>query len=96
MRTIKARVEFEIPIIRHMSIECPDCHEWFIAEDISNNHIRDRFDANYSMYTCPLCGSEFGYLKDKSPFQDCDEIEFEECSTGLIYDKVKRKTERLE
>ena len=84
-RKIEARVEYEIPTIRHMSIRCPNCHKWFIAGDIANHYIGDRFDATSATYTCPLCKESFGkgYIED--------EYVFEECSTGLIYDGVIQK-----
>ena len=89
MRKIEARVEYEIPRIRHMSIQCPTCHNWFIANDVADKIISDRFDATTADYECPLCYEHFG--KDQS-----DEINFDECSTGLIYDKTKRKVEHWE
>ena len=96
MRTINAKVEYEIPTIRHMTIECPDCHEWFVANDIANDHISDHFDATRAKYVCPLCGAEFGYLKDQYPFTEQDEIVFSECDSSVIYDGVKQRVERWE
>jgi hypothetical protein len=78
------KVEYETPIIRSISIQCPECKKWFYQGDIAENHIKYSYEIESAEYKCPICDKYFGDYKDKPIIK--------ECSSDEVYkDIVKKK-----
>lgn len=59
MSKVKARIEYEITPIRHVAIQCPSCHSWFNAADLTQDILRDGVDVELAEYICGKCGKAF-------------------------------------
>lgn len=56
---INARIDYEPARICHIAVQCPDCKNWFNANDISNVHFSDDSDLEAANYLCPVCKLRF-------------------------------------
>lgn len=53
------RVEFEPRQIRHISVQCPFCYNWFMGEEITHDDLSHDYDIDIAEFKCPLCEKQF-------------------------------------
>lgn len=84
MSKVNVKVEFEIPPIRHIAVQCPHCKKWFYGNDISEKWLTYEYQLDHTNFLCPICHESFGY-------DDNDEIEISEVPYPEIYKDCKEK-----
>ena len=85
---MNVRVEYEIPQIRHVSVQCPRCFRWYDAREIANRGLIYEFDIRDAWFSCPVCGEEF------SAATSVGGIIIKECeSSAEVYDGCLHKKE---
>ena len=73
---INFRVEYEPALIRHASVECPECKKWFNARDISERAIHITAHLEWGSFVCPLCSRYFS-LSGERLFGAANIIEYD-------------------
>lgn len=81
------RVEYDITPIRHIAVQCPKCEKWFRGRDITESNLTDSCDVSWAVFTCPVCGEEFGGR------QHADKPNIEEVDYPKVYDGCLQKKE---
>ena len=77
------RVEYECTPIRHLSVQCPECKNWFYGFDICKKRVQFEYQLYDAECQCPVCGIEFE--------ADCN---IQECNSEEVYkDVMTKKTE---
>ena len=56
---INVRVEYECTPIRHIAVQCPECQNWFIGYDITDDELFYSHQIYQARFECPVCGKEF-------------------------------------
>lgn len=68
---MNARIEYEIPTIRHIAVQCPECKNWFEGREITSKSIHTNTDAKSAVYKCPICGFNFSGNFEKFNIKEC-------------------------
>lgn len=88
---MNVRVEYESTPIRHIAVQCPHCNKWFDGRDILNGDwmldLRYDYHINLATFACPVCGVEFGGLRNT------DKVNIEETSYPEVYEGCLRRKE---
>lgn len=58
-KKVKMKVEYERVPIRHLAVQCPDCKNWFMGDDIFYDHPNYSYELTNARCHCPKCGSDF-------------------------------------
>ena len=58
-KELNIRVEYEPTPIKHLSIQCPKCKNWFRARDITDSPINFQYQLYNLDCVCPKCEEEF-------------------------------------
>lgn len=58
-KKVNMKVEYESIPIRHLAVQCPDCGNWFLGNDIIEGDCRYNHQLYGAKCHCPKCGSEF-------------------------------------
>lgn len=78
---MRVRAEFEPRQIRHISVECPHCKNWFWGEDITEDRLNTVTELFLANFRCPICFEWFG----------TSDIEINECDFDEICKNVNEK-----
>lgn len=81
------RAEFESAPIRHISVQCPKCNNWFRGEDITNDDLRCELDINYAVFECPVCNKRFGGIQHADP-PKIKEVYYPDVYDGCLEQKI--------
>lgn len=77
---MNVRVEYEARPIRHISVQCPECLNWFHGRDITTDKLNFEHQIYSAQFECPVCGKIFGpdaynnYASLKIIECGCDEV----------------------
>ena len=76
------RVEYECAPIRHISVQCPSCGNWFFGCDVTNDDLLYSGDIYFAEFKCPVCDESFS--------EDCsiEEVSYPEVYDGCLKKKV--------
>ena len=85
MNKFNVRVEYELPPIRHIAVQCPYCHSWYRGYDITKDQLAYGYQVSLATFLCPKCDKVFGY-KTESVMDKEVEMEYPE-----IYEDVLEK-----
>jgi C4-type Zn-finger protein len=86
---INMKAEYEQPPIRHLSIQCPSCKNWFKAEDILDTSVAYESELYYADLCCPKCEFETTVSYCEYSIKECE-------SSKEVYENVLRKKESWE
>lgn len=64
--TINVKIVYEIPSIRHISVQCPRCGNWFNGQKIASERLKYRCQLDFAVFTCPVCHEDFGHTSRRS------------------------------
>ena len=84
---LNIRVEYEPTPIRHLSIKCPFCNNWFKKNDIAKNDIDYITDLTYDgEFKCPNCKKEFDSSDYELNIVECDNHNevYKDCLTKKV------------
>lgn len=59
VRNVAIKANFDPAPIRHLAIQCPECNNWFIGNDILENTIYYAYEISGSSCLCPKCNTSF-------------------------------------
>lgn len=86
---INMKAEYEPATIRHLSVQCPSCKNWFRSEDILDTSVSYESELYYAELFCPIC-------KLEETVSYC-EYSIKECNNSKeVYENVLRKKESWE
>lgn len=82
---VNVMIETEMTPIRHLAIQCPKCKNWFIGDDITEDHISHVEYIRGSNCECPKCEHLFSisYISNID-----DSAEFPEFYKNCLQKKV--------
>lgn len=72
-KKVNMKVEYDATPIRHLAIECPDCHFWFFGSDITKERCIYDYELKGAECRCPKCDSEFK-VDYESNIEESDEF----------------------
>lgn len=63
---INVKIVYELPSIRHISVQCPRCGNWLNGQKIASEKLMYRCQLDSAVFTCPVCHEDFGHISRQS------------------------------
>lgn len=83
VKNVKIKAEFDPSPIRHLAIQCPNCNNWFVGNDILYKQVMYEYEIKGNSFNCPICGTYVLISDDSKIEEDVDFPKF--------YDNCKKK-----
>lgn len=83
IKNVKIKAEFDLIPVRHLAIQCPNCKNWFVGNDILYNEVMYEYEIKGNSFNCPTCGAYIIISDDSEIEEDVDFPKF--------YDNCKKK-----
>ena len=83
IKDIRIKAEFDSRPVRHLAIQCPNCNNWFVGNDVLYNPVMYDYEIKGNSFSCPICKSYYIISDDSEIDNDVSFPEF--------YDNCKQK-----